>query len=201
MSSVKDISRGGNRPGAGRKAGTGKYGEPTSLIRVPHSQQDIIAEYLEAIKLSRQPIEGMPEVLLPAEHPTQISLNVYSSKIAAGLPNPADDHPEEEMDINSFLIQHKGDTFIAPVQSDSLKDLGVVRNHYVIINKTLRPQQGDVVAAVVDNGFTIKILSQTVDGRPLLKKANPDPEFQDIEIREGMDFEIWGVVTGTFARL
>jgi DNA polymerase V len=192
-----------NRPGAGRKVGTGKFGETTTVLRVPISQKGIIVDYLEAVRsgLKRRPIGGMPEMLAPAEHPSHVMLNLYSSKIAAGLPNPVDDHIDDQIDINSFLIEHKGDTFIAPVASDSLKDLGVIRNHYVVINKSLQPKQGDVIAAVVDNGFTIKILSRTQDGRPLLKKANPDPQYHDIEIKEGMDFEVWGVVTGTFAKL
>ncbi|MEO8417672.1 MAG: S24 family peptidase [Methylophilaceae bacterium] len=199
--SVKQYRK--NRPGAGRKVGTGNYGSPTEVIRIPSSHKAVIIDYLETVKLKKNQLklDELPHILIPSDQPSKLKLNVYTSKIAAGLPQPADDHSDDFMDINSFLVQEKGDTFIAPVASDSLKDLGIVRNHYVVINKALRPKQGDIVAAIVDNGFTIKVLSSTPDGRPLLKKANPDPEYQDIEIKEGMDFDIWGVVTGTFARL
>ena len=127
-------------------------------------------------------------------------LDLYSTKLYAGLPNAAEDHVERRMDINSFLVEREDATFIAQVGSDSLKDMGLVRNHYVVVNRRREPTTGDVIAAVVDNEFTLKILSRTADGRPLLKKANLDPQYQDIEIREGMQFEIWGVVTGAFAK-
>ncbi len=203
MVSRNNITRGGSRPGAGRKVGTGKFGEPTSALRVPESQKGIINDYLEIVRLKKKqlPIEGLPEFFLPALQPSHKFLNLYSTKIAAGLPIAVDDHITAQMDINSFLTEQKGDTFIAPVASDSLKDLGVIRNHYVVINRHIQAKPGDVVAAIVDNGFTIKILSRTQDGRPLLKKANPDAQYKDIEINEGMEFEIWGVVTGTFAKL
>ena len=34
MSSNIKMLRGGNRPGGGRKVGTGKFGEPTEVLRV-----------------------------------------------------------------------------------------------------------------------------------------------------------------------
>jgi DNA polymerase V len=192
-----------NSPGAGRKVGTGKFGEPTSVLRIPESQKGIIVDYLEAIRLGKKQltVDNMPRIFMPADEPTHILLNRYSSKIAAGLPSEVESHVDDQIDINSFLIERKGDTIIAPVASDSLKDLGVIRGHYVVINRNVQAKTGDVVAAMVDNGFTIKILSRTNDGKPLLKKANPDPQYKDIEIKEGMEFEIWGVVTGTFAKL
>jgi DNA polymerase V len=35
-------------PGAGRKAGTGKFREPTSVLRVPTSQTAVIKDFLAA---------------------------------------------------------------------------------------------------------------------------------------------------------
>ncbi len=57
---------------------------------------------------------------------------------------------------------------------------------------------GEIVLAVVNGEFTLKILSVGKNGLPLLQVANPD--YQPIQIKEGMDFEIWGVVTGSFRR-
>ena len=193
---------GGKRAGSGPKASPGPYGEATEVIRVPKSARPAIVSYLETLKRNRKrdTVASLPELLLPAAEPSMMLLDLYSAKLYAGLPNAAEDHVERRMDINSFLVEREDATFIAQVGSDSLKDMGLVRNHYVVVNRRREPTTGDVIAAVVDNEFTLKILSRTADGRPLLKKANLDPQYQDIEIREGMQFEIWGVVTGAFAK-
>ena len=39
---------GGKRPGAGRKHGSGRYGEATTVIRVPVSEVSNVREYLSA---------------------------------------------------------------------------------------------------------------------------------------------------------
>src|SRR5690606_38031476 len=162
----------------------------------------VVVSYLEAVKRSRKQgaTASLPQLLLPAAEPSTVLLDLYSARIYAGLPNAAEEHVERRMDINAFLVEQQEATFIAQVGSDSLKDVGLVRNHYVVVNRKREAVPGDVVAAVVDNEFTLKILSRTEDGRPLLKKANADPQYRDIEIKDGMQFEIWGVVTGAFAK-
>ena len=195
-------THGGKRAGSGPKTSPGPYGEATEVIRIPKSARPVIVSYLEALKRSRkqEAVANLPELLLPAIEPSMVLLDLYSTRLYAGLPNAAEDHVERRMDINAFLVEREDATFIAQVGSDSLKDMGLVRNHYVVVNRRRTAMPGDVIAAVVDNEFTLKILSRTQDGRPLLKKANPDPQYQDIEISEDMQFEIWGVVTGAFAK-
>lgn len=195
-------THGGKRAGSGPKTSPGPYGEATEVIRIPKSARPVIVSYLEALKRSRkqEAVANLPELLLPASEPSVVLLDLYSTRLYAGLPNAAEDHVERRMDINAFLVEREDATFIAQVGSDSLKDMGLVRNHYVVVNRKRTAMPGDVIAAVVDNEFTLKILSRTEDGRPLLKKANADPQYRDIEIREGMQFEIWGVVTGAFVK-
>ncbi len=40
------MPRGGRRPGAGRQHGTGRYGEPTIVMRVPASMVDAIKQFI-----------------------------------------------------------------------------------------------------------------------------------------------------------
>ena len=53
---------------------------------------------------------------------------------------------------------------------------------------------------VVDGEFTIKLLAKTKQGGPRLLPSNQSGEYKPIEIKDGMQFEIWGVVTGSFRR-
>lgn len=48
MSDILDKNHGGQRTGAGRKVGTGKFSEPTEVLRVPSSQKPVITNFLEA---------------------------------------------------------------------------------------------------------------------------------------------------------
>lgn len=41
-------SRGGKRPGAGRPKGTGKFGEPTVLVRVPETMRCRVDDVIKA---------------------------------------------------------------------------------------------------------------------------------------------------------
>ncbi len=43
---------GGKRTGAGRRVGTGKFGEATTVMRVPASQQPVIKDFLAAYQKS-----------------------------------------------------------------------------------------------------------------------------------------------------
>ena len=45
---------GGKRINAGRKVGTGKFGEATSVLRVPTSQKAVISDFLQAYKRKQQ---------------------------------------------------------------------------------------------------------------------------------------------------
>ena len=44
----------GNLQGAGRKVGTGKFGESTEVMRVPSSQKAVISDFLQAYQRKKQ---------------------------------------------------------------------------------------------------------------------------------------------------
>ena len=46
MNESSDNKRGGTRTGAGRKIGTGKFGETTTVVRIPESQAPVIKDFL-----------------------------------------------------------------------------------------------------------------------------------------------------------
>ena len=57
-----------NSPGGGRKVGTGKFGEPTEVLRVPSSQKPVISDFLEAYQRKQQKVglDPVGEIALPA---------------------------------------------------------------------------------------------------------------------------------------
>jgi DNA polymerase V len=120
---------------------------------------------------------------------------LYSSRVAAGFPSPADDHVEKRLDLNEYLIKQADATFFVRIKGESMIDAGIFDNDVAIVDRSRVASVGDVVLAVVDGEFTIKSLAKSKDGTPRLLPANS--KFSPIEILEGMQFEIWGVVTGS----
>ena len=196
---IKNI-RGGNRPGAGRKVGTGKFGEPTEVLRVPSSQKPVISDFLQAYQRKQQMIniDLVDEISLPALDAKPIYLPLFGSKVPAGFPSPADDHVEKRLDANEFLIDQQDATFFVTIQGESMINAGLLSGDKAVVDRSKQAKVGNIVMAVVDGEFTIKTLGKAKSGMPRLLPANP--AFPVIEIKEGMQFEIWGVVTGSFRR-
>jgi DNA polymerase V len=162
------MPRGGARVGAGRPK---RYGCETKQVRLP----------VTAIKSVMQFIEDKQNLKLP----------LFSSKVPAGFPSPADDHVEEHLDLND-LIKHPAATFLVRVSGHSMKDAGIHENDILIVDRSLLPTQDKVVVAAVDGQLTVKRINKK-NGKLFLMPANL--KFSPIEIKEENDIHIWGVVT------
>ena len=75
---------------------------------------------------------------------------------------------------------------------------GLLSGDKAVVDRSKQATVGDIIMAMVDGAFTIKTLGKHKNGMPRLIPANPD--YSVIEINENMQFEIWGVVTGSFRR-
>tara|TARA_B100001778_G_scaffold308296_1_gene288960 strand:+ start:288 stop:776 length:489 start_codon:yes stop_codon:yes gene_type:complete len=120
-----------------------------------------------------------------------IKLPLYSYKISAGFPSPADDHLEKNLDLNSHLIKHPAATFFVRVNGDSMINAGIHDNDILIVDRSLKPSHGKIVIAVVDGQMTVKRLYKQ-SGKLILMPENKN--FKPIEVTENMSIEIWGVV-------
>lgn len=196
--------RGGKRENAGRPVGQGRYGEPTKSIRVPLSQETTVRSFLEAFEkrkaINDGDVSNVEEMLIPRISEEPIRLPLYSTKVAAGLPSPADDHVENTLDISEFMIDRKDSTFFITIKGESMIDVGLMPGDKVVVDRSKTPVIGDIVLAVVDREFTIKIYDLGANKMPRLVPANSSGTYRPIYIRPDMQFEIFGVVTGSFRR-
>ncbi len=136
----------------------------------------------------------------PALNKASIALPLYSSKVPAGFPSPAEDHVEKRLDPSEYLIDQADATFFVTIQGQSMMDVGLMPGDKAVVDRSRDAAIGDIVLAVVDGEFTIKTLGRRKDGSPRLIPANASGQFKEIEIKDGMQFEIWGVVIGSFRR-
>lgn len=112
--------------------------------------------------------------------------------IHAGFPSPATDYMTQAIDLNKELVKHPAATFYGRVVGDSMIDAGVEEGDILVIDRSLEPQNGNMVVCFIDGEFTLKHMH--IDGSSLtLVPANP--KYPEIKVEEGMDFKMWGVVT------
>ncbi|RMH61397.1 MAG: LexA family transcriptional regulator [Bacteroidetes bacterium] len=121
-----------------------------------------------------------------------MSFPLYAFRIDAGFPSPADDHLDQSLDLNEYLIRHPAATFFVRVQGRSMTGAGIRDGDLLIVDRSLEPRPGDVVVAALDGELTVKRL-QRQGGRIWLQASHPS--FPPIEIEEEMDVRVWGVVT------
>lgn len=123
----------------------------------------------------------------------KIELTLFSQGVSAGFPSPADDFIDKNLDLNEFLIKHPVATYLLKVSGNSMIDVGINSGDILIVDRSLEPTDNKIVVAIIDGEFTLKRFRKISDNKICLYPENS--KYAPIEIKEGMDCQIWGVVT------
>jgi DNA polymerase V len=126
------------------------------------------------------------------ESGTSLKIPLFTARVSAGFPSPADDFIDKSLDLNEFLIEHPSATFFVRAEGTSMIGAGIHPGDILIVDRALEPAPGSIVIAALDGEFTVKRF-QRKSGRSFLLAENT--EFAPIEITENMTVEVWGVVT------
>lgn len=118
-------------------------------------------------------------------------LPLIGSRVPAGFPSPADDYIEARIDLNQLLIKKPAATYMAQVVGDSMEGDGIFEGDRIIVVMGKAVKAGMVVVAVVNGEFLVKRY-QVRGGRAVLESSNP--KYPPIEIPEGAEMQVWGVV-------
>jgi len=116
----------------------------------------------------------------------------FKTKVQAGFPSPALDYMEDRIDFNKILVQHPLATFVIECTGDSMINAFIPPMAKLVIDRSLTPQNNDIVLAVVNGEFTVKFLKKN-DHKCWLIPANR--KYPELEITHEMSFQVWGVVT------
>lgn len=143
-------------------------------------------------------LQAVPQISSPQPLAAPPSLpwlvNSFATSVQAGFPSPAEDHQVQQIDLMRELNKHPQATFMLRVRGDSMRDAGILDGAVVLVDKAIKPANGQIVIAVVDGDFTCKTL-QLRAGRMKLKAQNPT--YPDIIPKDGQTIEIWGVVVAS----
>lgn len=207
MSRQNKHSHGGVREGAGRPKGSGKYKEATKAIRVPEGSIAYIHDFLKNYPTAQEITPSMERSqsntvsesnIVSQTNIVKLQLPLFSSKVAAGFPSPAEDHIEETVDLNDYMVRHPDSTFMLRVEGESMKDIGILPNDILIVDRSLKARHNKIVIAAIDGELTVKRLYRRAG---LIKLLPENSAYPEIELEQESDLVIWGVVVGSFRRL
>lgn len=117
---------------------------------------------------------------------------LFSTRVPAGFPTPAEHYVEGRIDFNQELIKHPLATFYVRVSGDSMTGAGIYPGTLLVVDRAEEAREGHVVIARINDELCVKRLSFGDDGRIWLLSENDF--YQPIEIKHEHDFEVWGRV-------
>ncbi len=128
----------------------------------------------------------------PSDYLTKAPLPLMMYRVSAGFPSPCDDYLDCKLDLNEHLISNKASTFLIRAVGDSMANAGILDGDLLVVDRSLRPQSGDIVIAAVGGDFLVKRIRIQAH-RILLEAANDN--YPTLCISDTAECEVWGVVT------
>ena len=135
---------------------------------------------------------------VPARALTRWSRPVFTCPVSAGEPLPVVEYIDGRIDLNRHLIKNYAATYFVRVSGDSMTGAGINDGDILVVDRSVEAADGRVVVACVNGEFLVKRLVERA-GRVLLAPENDS--YDELEINEHHDFEIWGVVTSVIHSL
>ena len=123
---------------------------------------------------------------------------MFIATVSAGFPSPAADYEEGKLDLNKHLIKNPAATFFVRVTGDSMLKAGIHSGDLLVVDRSIETRDKNVVIAVVNGELTVKRIR--IRKNKLMLIAENDA-YQNQEINDQTDFEVWGVVTNVIHAL
>jgi repressor LexA len=127
----------------------------------------------------------------------QVMVLPVVGRIAAGEPILAVENIVDEISLDRSWVRGQR-PFLLKVVGDSMRDAGILDGDYVLVNGEDRADDGDIVAAIIEDEATVKRLRRN-RGEVLLEPANP--AYSPIPVRSDRSFQLVGKVIGVFRKL
>lgn len=125
---------------------------------------------------------------------SDMKLPLYSSRPQAGFPAPGDDYIEKVLDINDLLVRHPASTFFVRVEGDSMEGAGIFSNDVLVVDRSVTAKDSSIVVAAINGEMVVKRLKKRGNTSELVSE---NVNYAPIQIGDGEDCFIWGVVVGS----
>lgn len=123
-------------------------------------------------------------------------LPIMRLAVSAGFPSPADDHVEDEIDLQALLIRNRPATFLVKVSGDSMIGARLFDGDLAVVDRSLLPRAGDVVVVDIDGERSFKVWSRE-NGEVKLSFANP--RYPAFHVDGEATISVWGVLSSSIS--
>lgn len=125
-------------------------------------------------------------------HESEVISVPILGKVAAGMPILAFENKENRFPIPAEYFKNKNDMFMLQIQGDSMVECGILDGDYVIVEKRNTAENGEIVAALLEDSATVKRFFKEEDHIRL------QPENSSMEPIITKECTILGIVIGLF---
>jgi repressor LexA len=115
-------------------------------------------------------------------------------QVAAGAPVLAEENIEEYVEVPEMIGGEEGD-YILRVQGDSMQDVGILEDDYVVVRSTKEAANGEIVVALLEDEATVKRFFREKD------RVRLQPENKAYKPIRSKEVELLGRVVGVFRRI
>ena len=91
--------------------------------------------------------------LIPEESLNTIPL---LGQVTAGFPATVEEELSDTINLDEYLVPQKGNTYMLKVDGNSMIDAHIADGDMVLVEKTNKARDGEIVIAYVDGEFTMK---------------------------------------------
>lgn len=131
--------------------------------------------------------------ILSSDFTTKLTL-AFAPLIKAGFPSPAESYEMDALDFNKDMIRHPDTTFYGRVRGDSMINAGINEGDIVVIDRSIEPQNGDIIVAFFNGEYTLKYYDDTHKDDGYIELVPANDKFPKFKVTENDNFLVWGVV-------
>lgn len=200
---------GGRREGAGRRKGDSRLyafrasGAAAQFIDSHPNKSAFLTACVEAARQNAvrsvgcQPASAavpLPPGAVAASRVLPLTLPFFDQRVVAGFPIPLDnDEAAEDINLLRLLCPNPEASYLIRVRGDSMTGAGIHSGDILIVDRSRRePTEREPALCELNGEYTVKYVARH-GPRGCLVPANE--RYPEIEIHEGDDFSVWGVVT------
>lgn len=124
--------------------------------------------------------------------PRLCPIPVAGARATLGFPSPAEDFEDDAIDLNDLLVRNPPATFYYRAEGWSMLHAGICDGDILIVDRSVQPQDGDVVIATWDgNQPACKVLKIAGDH---LELHSRNPHCANVILPPGTEAEVFAVV-------
>lgn len=205
MATPKKNGRGGHRPGSGRPRNDSRLytfragGKEADYIDRQDNKTSFILSCVRERMRVKEPDFSRIGQVWSADQVEPLVMDTYDLRVVAGFPIPLNnDERAQKIDVLRMLCPYPEATYLIKVEGDSMIDSNIQSGDILVVDKSNRnPTEKQVAMCELNGEYTVKYVRRH-DGKCWLVPANKN--YPEIEIMEGDDFNVWGIVTFTIHR-